>query len=141
MIITKDELYRTSLLPGTEDRIVAARTTSLFCWMAALWFFLSPWAYFGVSDERSGWNAWIVGGVMVAASMIRMIQPRGTTAFSMLNAVLSLWVLISPWVFGYTGVTSRMINTVSVGAVTLGFSALSLLVSKDVNARIGTPDS
>jgi hypothetical protein len=140
MIITKDELFPKRLLPGTEDRRIAARTCSFFSWMAALWFFVSPWAYFGVSDERSAWNAWIVGAVMVLASMVRMIQPRGTTGFSMANAVLSVWVLISPFVFGYAGQTAHLVNTLTIGSVILSCSVLSAMVSRDVDTRIGTPD-
>ena len=141
MIITKDELFGKRLLPGTEDRLTAARTSSFFCWVAAIWFFISPWAYFGVSEDRSGWNAWIVGGVMVMASMIRIIRPEGTAGFSLVNVVLGAWVLFSPFVFGYTNNTGRFINTLSVGTVLLSFSLLSFLISRDVNARIGTPDA
>lgn len=141
MILTSAELSPNRLLPGTQDRRIAARTCSLFCWMAALWFFVSPWAYFGVSDQRSGWNDWIVGALMVLASMVRLIQPTGTTGFSAFNAVLSVWVLVSPFVFGYEGETGYLVNTLTVGAVTLSFSILSLMVSKDVDQRIGTPDT
>ena len=141
MIITQAEIFPKHFLPGTEDRMAAARTSSFFCWIAAVWFFVFPWTYFGVSEERSGWNAWIVGGLMVVASLVRVIHPQGTTVFSMANAVLSVWVLVSPFVFGYSGDTGRLINTLAVGAVTLSFSLLSLLISKDVNTRIGTADA
>ena len=129
-----------TMLPETEDRTVAARTSSFFCWIAAMWFFVSPWAYFGVSDQRSGWNAWIVGGLMVMAALIRIIHPRGTSGFSMFNAVMSVWVLLSPFVFGYSGEKNRFINTIAVGLATLSLSLMSWLISKDVKARIGTPD-
>ena len=135
MINTKD------LLPEMEDRTVAARTSSFFCWIAAMWFFVSPWAYFGVSDQPSGWNAWIVGGVMVMAALIRIIHPQGTSGFSMFNVVMSVWVLLSPFVFGYYGEKGRFLNTLFVGVATLSLSLMSWLISKDVNARIGTPDS
>lgn len=141
MILTTAELSPRVALPARQDRNMAARVCSFFCWMAALWFFVSPWAYFGVSDQDSGWNAWIVGAVMVLASMVRFIQPEGTTGFSVVNAVLSVWVLISPFVFGYTSDTAHLVNTLAVGAVTLSFSILSLLVSKDTTGRIATADT
>lgn len=120
--------------------MVAARTSSFFCWMAALWLFVSPWAYFGVSDQRSAWNAWIVGALMVVASLVRLIHPRSTYGFSVVNAVLSLWVLASPFVFGYTSQKGRLANTLTIGAATLSFSLLSLLVSKDAGEKLATPD-
>jgi hypothetical protein len=140
MILTKSELFAKRPLPGTQDRRMAARTCSLFCWMAALWFFVSPWAYFGVSDQGSAWNAWIVGAFMVLASLVRVLQPEGTSSFSTVNAVLSIWVLVSPFVFGYAAHTAHLINTLTIGAVTLSCSILSLAVSKDTDTRIGTSD-
>jgi len=140
MIITKDEMFSEVVPPELQDRAIAARTSSLFCWMAALWFFVSPWAYFGVSEQSSAWNAWIVGGIMIVASLARLIDPLRTASFSVINAVLSIWVLISPFVFGFTNETNRMINTLSIGAVTLGFSIQSLMITKDDRSRIGTSD-
>jgi len=141
MIITKDEIYGKSMLPATEDRTVATRTSSLICWMAALWFFVSPWAYFGGSEDAGGINGWAVGAVMVAASMVRMIRPMGTRAFSLVNTLLSVWVLFSPWVFGYSENTGRLTNSLCVGTIILGFSILSWMTTKDVYSRIGTSDA
>lgn len=140
MVITKAELFPRALPPESYDRDIAARTSSLFCWIAAFWFFITPWTFFGVSAQASAWNAWIVGGVMMIASIVRMSHPEDTIALSMLNVVLSIWVLISPFVFGYVHDTNRLINTLSTGTITFGFSLLSLLITKDIDSRIGTPD-
>jgi hypothetical protein len=140
MIITEAELSPRTLAPESYDRDIAARTSSLFCWVFAFWFFITPWTFFGVSGQSSAWNAWTVGGAMMLASMIRMSHPEGTTAFGALNVALSVWVLISPFVFGYVADTMRLVNTLAVGALTLGLSLMSLLITKDVDRRIGTPD-
>jgi hypothetical protein len=134
-------LFEKTLSPESYDREVAARTSSLFCWLAAFWFFITPWTFFGVSAQSSAWNAWLVGGAMVIASMVRMTHPRDTTTFSMLNVVLSIWVLISPFVFGYVHDTGRLVSTLSAGAVILGSSLMSLLTSKAGDSKIGTPRS
>ena len=141
MILTKAELFEKTLPPESYDRDVAARTSSLFCWMAAFWFFITPWTFFGVSAQSSAWNAWVVGGAMVIASIVRVTHPQHTTAFSMLNVVLSIWVLISPFVFGYVRDTGRLVNTLSVGAVILGSSLMSLSTTKSGESKIGTPRS
>lgn len=141
MILNKSKLFERTHPPESDDRDVAARTSSLFCWLAAFWFFITPWTFFGVSAQSSAWNAWIVGGAMVIASIIRMSHPEDTSAFSMLNVALSIWVLISPFVFGYVHDTSRLANTLSVGAVILGLSLMSLLTTKAGGSKIGTPRS
>ena len=140
MVTSDAGWFRRALSPQSYDRGVAARTSSLFCWMAAFWFFVTPWTFFGVSAQSSAWNAWIVGGVMVIASMIRISHPEHTAGFSMLNVVLSIWVIISPFVFGYTHDTSRLVNTLSVGATILCLSLISLLVTKGVDSKLETPE-
>ncbi len=141
MIITKDEIYGRVLLPETADRLVAARTSSLICWMAALWFFVSPWAYFGGSEDAGGVNGWVIGAIMVAASLVRVIRPANTAGFSIVNIVLSVWVLVSPWVFNYANNTGRLTNSLCVGVVILSFSIVSWLISKDTLSGIGTLDA
>lgn len=141
MILTKSELFGRALPPEFYDRDIAARTASLLCWMAGFWFFITPLTFFGVSAQSSAWNAWLVGGAMVVASSVRSIHPEHTTAFSMLNVVLSIWVLICPFVFGYLHDTPRLANTISVGAIVLGASFISLRNSKAGDSKIGAPPS
>jgi len=134
MILAKSEFSERTLPPEFYDRDIAARTASLFCWVAAFWFFITPLTFFGVSTQSSAWNAWLVGGAMIFASMVRIIHPEHTTVFSMLNAVLSIWVLISPFVFGYVHDTPRFANTLSVGVAVLGSSLISLRNTKATDA-------
>ncbi len=55
--------------------------------------------------------------------------------------VLSIWVLVSPWVFGYSSNTGRMTNSLCVGVIILGFSIMSWMIHRDIYSRIGTADS
>jgi hypothetical protein len=130
MILTPQEIHPQIVLPGVDDRAVAARVSSLVCWVSALWFFLSPWTFFGVSERPSGWNAWIVGGLMVVISMFRLAAPRESTPFGFVNAVLGLWTICSPWIFSYTNEGGHTANTISVGACIVGFSLMSLVPSR-----------
>lgn len=106
-----------------------------------MWFFVSPWAYFGYSDQSTAWNAWIIGALMVIASMARLVAPQSTSGFSAFNAGLSVWVLISPFILGYTAQTALMVNTLAIGAVALSCSILSLIVTKDVDQKVATADT
>jgi hypothetical protein len=105
--------------------------------MASFWFLITPLTFFGVSAQDSAWNAWIVGSAMTLASLIRISHPKGTAVFSLLNAVLSIWVLISPFVFGYVHETYRFINTLSIGLLILGLSLTSLLTTETEASRQG----
>jgi hypothetical protein len=37
------------------------------------------------------------------------------TGLSWLNSILGIWTFVSPWVYGYTGNTGRLINSLCVG--------------------------
>jgi len=129
MILTHDELHPHELLPEAEDNAVAARNSTLFCWVAGLWFFVSPWTFFGVSEQPDAWNCWLVGAAVVLLTMVRLTAPLITRALSWPITVLGVWVLISPWIFGYSGDGARLASSIGVGAVLVGFSLMSRLIS------------
>lgn len=52
---------------GSDSR-VSIQFLSLLSGVAALWFFVSPWSYYGVSLHESAWNDWIVGAVIQSRS-------------------------------------------------------------------------
>jgi SPW repeat len=115
-------------VPEERDTAIAARTASMMIFVAALWFFVSPWAYYGVSDQQSAWNCWIVGMLMLAVSTARAWYPLYSAGLSWVNAVLAVWVLVSPWIYGYSGATAPLINSLCVGSVVL---ALSIAAAKN----------
>src|SRR4051812_6476495 len=119
MIITEQEL-QSSPPPGDQDRSVAARNSSAICLLAALWFFVSPFAFFGYSEQASAWNAWIIGPVAFLVSCGRLLKPLHSTPLSWVNTALGAWIFVSPWVFGYNGNGVRLTNSLSVGLVLIG---------------------
>ncbi len=112
--------------PERRDRMVAARTAGLMTIVATLWFFVSPFAYWGASNTSSAWNAWLVGALMFLLACARELRPLRTRILSKINAVLAVWVFISPWVYGYTGYTGRFVNSLCVGLFVFAMSIASL---------------
>jgi hypothetical protein len=108
--------------PETSDNVTAARNASGVVFLAAVWLFVSPFAYYGVSDQRNAWNSWIAGVLMILLSGARLWRPLSFAAFSWVNMILGIWVAISPWVFGYVGDSARLTNSLCVGLIVLGCS-------------------
>ena len=131
MVLSHDDVHPQIAIPKMADRIVAARNSSLVCFMCAFWLFVSPWAFFGVAEQPGAWNAWIVGGAMTLISMLRLTRPIGTTVFGYLNALLALWSLGSPWIIGYTANGARVANTLIMGSCVLGFSLMACYFSRE----------
>ena len=115
---------------NTSDKITAMRTASLVSMLAGFWLFVSPWAFYGLSDQRNAWNAWIVGFLIFAVSGLRVARPMYSIPFGWANVVLGLWVLISPWVYGFASDRARMINNLSVGAFVVVMALASMRVPK-----------
>lgn len=101
----------------TSDRtdFHPARGASLVNFLAGLWLLASPWI-FGAYGNSSAWNSWIVGALIVVFARMRMNQPAATR-LSWFNSLLGIWIIASPWVYGYTASTGFFIDSLIVGFV------------------------
>ena len=124
-----------TIRPKRRDTLIAAKTVSLMCAVGALWLFVSPWA-FGFSEGASAWNAWLVGAIMFLCSLVRLLAPARTTPASYVNAVLAVWIFISPWIYGYAGQGPRLTNSLALGV----FIFFMSLVSARETRRHPAPD-
>ncbi len=91
------------------------------CWrdwmtfVLGVWLFLSPWV-FGPTAVVVLWNAWLFGTLVTALAVWTLGQPDAETAEGVLG-VLGLWLFMSPWVLGYSGVHPDDWNAWLVGAL------------------------
>jgi hypothetical protein len=113
-----------------SDNITAVRVATLASAVAALWCFVSPWSYYGVSDTGHAWNGWIFGGIMFLFAAVRAWRPWSAAGLSSANAVMALWIFVSPWVFGYTNNMAEWINSLAIGLLIFATSVLSARITK-----------
>ncbi|HWF07875.1 MAG TPA: SPW repeat protein [Bryobacteraceae bacterium] len=92
-----------------------ASGASLLALLAGLWFFFSPWIY-GAYGTANGWNGWIVGALVFLLALMRRSHPSATS-LSWFNAILGIWIFISPWIVGYSGMPGRVVNSTIVGLI------------------------
>jgi len=116
--------------PESSDKITAMRVASLVSMCAGFWLFVSPWAFYGLSDVRAAWNCWIVGFLIFAIAGIRVARPVYSVPFGWANVLLGVWVFISPWVFGFSGDGKWLTNSVCTGAIVIAMSIASMRVPK-----------
>jgi len=72
------------------------------------------------------------------SSIVRLWYPIPTVGLSWFNAVLGLWVLISPWIFSFTSETGRFVNTLCLGTVIVGMSLASVYAHKFPGTPLAT---
>jgi len=84
--------------------------------VAGMWFAMAPWALVqGQVDEVVLYNALAVGIALVLFSAGALAKPE--TWEEVVDFLIGLWAMASPWVLGYSGMYLLTVNAVVVGLV------------------------
>ena len=88
-----------------------------------LWILISPWAL-QFATTGHAWNAYVVGAgvAILAAAALIAFQPWE----EWVNLALGAWLLISPWLLGFSTATIAMWNAVILGALVVVFAGWAL---------------
>src|SRR5438105_970898 len=96
------------------------------------WLVLSPWAMGYAAESRPTANAVIVGVALFAAALGAMLTPRAWEEWT--EALLGLWLAVSPWVLGFAASEVTRNVAVATGFVTVVLALWTLLTDKDYKA-------
>ena len=111
-----------------NPELMTSRTASTICLLAGIWFFIAPWIYSGATNPNA-WNSWIVGGFIVLFSCFRIARPAYSTNLAWVNLALGVWAFFSPWIYGYTSFSGKLINSLCVGVIVFVLSIVSARVA------------
>ncbi len=113
------------------DRYQQARIPSALNILFSLWLIASPWLLgFYTKNLVALWDAIIVGVIVLVLSWIRENNPGSYPWMSWVNAILGIWLIISPFILGVGAVTGVMMDFVIVGIAFLIFGVWSALVTQ-----------
>lgn len=99
-----------------------------------LWVMVSPWAIAhvmaGAGDpagvtEAVMWNHYAVGAAVALLAAVALGSSRQWGEW--LNIALGIWLLVSPWVIGFTTSAVLMLNAAVVGGLIVVFAGWSLM--------------
>jgi uncharacterized membrane protein len=93
-----------------------------------LWMLISPWVLAFQAQTTPMWNSVILGILIAAVALYALFQVFAWEEWA--NAVFGAWLVISPWVLGFSGVA--MLNAVIVGALVLALALWALGTDKDI---------
>lgn len=98
--------------------------------LAGIWLLISPFilAFGGMNGAVT--NNVILGIVIGILALYRFFTPNAANVWvSWLNALLGVWVLISPWVVGFNRSQVAMTNNIILGIIVIILSVWSALSS------------
>ena len=80
-----------------------------------LWLIISPWVLGYASSMVPTWNALIVGVIIAVAAASTLVAFHQWEEW--VNVVLAVWLIISPWILGFSAMAAAVSNQVIVGIV------------------------
>ena len=94
-----------------------------------LWLFVSPWVLAYAMQDAAAWNAYIMGAAIVIFAAIAAYMPKAWE--EMINTVLGVWLVLSPYVLGFAGQTMIAVHTVVVGVLVTVFAVWAMFSDKE----------
>jgi hypothetical protein len=101
----------------THPHDAQVKTASGLNFLAGIWLIISPWIYGVITGNNAASNSVVVGIIIAVLAAIRFFAPRNAVGLSWINALLGIWMIISPWIYGYAGHTGWLWNSVIVGII------------------------
>ncbi|HUD44658.1 MAG TPA: SPW repeat protein [Patescibacteria group bacterium] len=104
-----------------------SRTANIITLVAAIWLILAP-SILGYSLNAAKMNDIWLGIIVGILSIVRLISPLRNIWVSWINVVGGVWLIIAPFVLGYSGRAS-MWNDIILGLIVAVFAIWSSGVS------------
>ncbi len=105
--------------------------------IAGLWLIISPFVLSAGNLPGLRTNNIIVGIIVVILSAVRVGSPLTSGGLSWVNVILGIWMIISPWVVGFSMVPGLIWHNVILGII-VGLLALWSAMSASPNMRTRT---
>ncbi len=98
--------------------------------IAGLWLAVSPWVLKFQAETRPMWNAVIVGVLVAVIALYALYEVFAWEEWA--NLLLGVWLIVSPFVLGFSAMQTVMLNTVIVGALIAALAFWALATDRDI---------
>jgi hypothetical protein len=85
--------------------------------LLGLWILISPYVLAFHQLPPAVWNNVILGILIAFFAFVRVSSIENQPVWSWWNALLGLWVVISPFVLGFAQTTTALVNNIVAGAL------------------------
>lgn len=95
-----------------------------------IWMIVSPWALMYQDETNAMQNALIVGGLVVVLAVIELFKVQAWEEWT--SFALGIWLAMSPWLLGFSGIMVAMYNALIVGIAIAALALWALGTDKDI---------
>ena len=95
-----------------------------------LWLIASPWVLEYNGEANPTLNAVIVGVLIAAAALFALYRVKAWEEWG--NIAFGVWLVISPWILGFSALQSALSNAVIVGVLVALLALWALATDKDI---------
>lgn len=120
-----------------QDDLQRARWSSIANVVAGLWLIIAPFAFSFGGSVSALWNHVIVGAVVAIVALIRSADPDARQGLSWVNVVAGLWLIVSPFVLGYSAVNAAQNNAIIMGIIITALGAFSGYETNQAHKEMG----
>jgi len=92
--------------------------------LLACWLFASPWLLGFSQIQTPAWNSFVVAIIIAVFAIAAMLSFARWEEW--INVLVGVWLLISPWVLGYSAVQMATWNHVAIGVLVIILSGWEL---------------
>jgi hypothetical protein len=89
--------------------------------LLGVWLVVAPWLLGYAMETWPAWNAHIVGVVIAVAAISALVAFQRWEEW--VNVVLGAWLVVSPWLLGFSALQAATWNQVIVGVVVAALAA------------------
>lgn len=108
-----------------KERIMRIRISSGLNILAGLWLIIAPFGFGFFRSQEAMWNSALVGTTIAVLAIIRAAKPQELARLGLVNFVLGVWLVISPFVIGFFEIEIATWNGVATGLVVLALAGWS----------------
>ena len=95
-----------------------------------IWMVVSPWVLQHEGDSLPTFNAVGLGILIAAAALVALFKVMAWEEW--VNVAFGVWLLISPWVLGFSGLAMATSNAVIIGIAVAALALWTLGTDKDI---------
>ncbi len=100
--------------------------------LLGVWLAISPWALGYAAEVTPAWNAHIWGIVIAVVAAIALWTFQKWEEW--INTAIGVWLIVSPWVLGFSALQTATWNHVIVGLLAAGLALWSAFAEHDTGA-------